>query len=422
MILYLRRRILLIRLVFDSISRRMKSFWFTIILCTISLILFAFAVYIYEESQYCEKNSEKILSSGINGTGNLVLINTKFDEITRDFRKEVYDLKEVTAIGVAAEPNYIFFGLKELSQIQSKFIDLENGTESPFGILMENTAVELCRMKLEQGEFIYDKNQDEYLTYLYLGYNLKEIPIGTEYNVMLGKQINLKFIVKGILAKDTRIIDSTVFYGTDAFLTDICYTTMDNLILAICNNSMQSDWLYSIQKDADFESVENKIIDIADKYDLKVYYGRGKDIFDSRKLATKDLNDTILQLFGLITIVCVIVMICMQITVILNNLSEYGILYANGYGISHLCFMQIIENVIKSIFAFIVAEVIARRLLLLSFAGTKSIAEVCNDIYNHHIIYRMAAISFLIVVISSIVPVIVLKKYKPIELIGGNNT
>ena len=130
----------------------------------------------------------------------------------------------------------------------------------------------------------------------------------------------------------------------------------------------------------------------------------------------------IIKLLVVITIVCLIIMICMQVTSILNNLSEYGILYANGYGIRKLCGMLIWENVIKMGVALIISLIIAKKLIIRSFFGMSTMLEVYNDIYNNTVIYQMMGICVLIVILASIVPVFVLSNYKPIELIGGNDT
>ena len=415
----------MIRLLFDSIIRRMKSFFFTVFLCVISLVLFALALYIYEDSKYCVENADKILNGGINKTGVLSLVN--FIEIGEEnivkFRHEVYGLEEITTIGTAMQPGYIYSMLGELSQIQSKFIPMiNNDSESVEGIIIDNTLIDLCDIKLESGEWIYDEEQDSLCTYLYLGHNLKEVSVGTQYDITLKNGLEIRLIVKGILEKGARFINPDIFSGNDDLLSDTCYTTMDNLVLAVDNTILNNYWLYGINDSTDFYDTELKIESIADKYGINLYYGKASGIIKERQIATQKENDMIIKLLVVITIVCLIIMICMQVTSILNNLSEYGILYANGYGIRKLCGMLIWENVIKMGVALIISLIIAKKLIIRSFFGMSTMLEVYNDIYNNTVIYQMMGICVLIVILASIVPVFVLSTYKPIELIGGNDT
>lgn len=415
-------------LLFDSIIRRMKSFCFSICLCIVAIVLFAFVVYIYEDSIYCVNNADKILREGIDGTGVIGIINFSSDlnEEIRRFRNEVYELEEVNAIGTSLQPGYMYLGLDELSDIQSKYIDMKDNTsQSVMGILVENTALSLCDLQLESGEFIYDKAQEANCTYLYLGNNLKDIPVGTEYTVEIGSGENFekcRFVVKGILKKGARFINGNLFMGNGDFLAESCYTNLDNMVLALEDDSSINFWMYSINEGTDFDAVEAKINDIADKYGVQIYYGRASNITNERITATKELNNAIIKLLGIVLLVSIVIMVCVQITAIFNNVSEYGILYANGYSMRQLCVMQILENALKMTISLIAAIFIAKKLLLFSFFGMSDLTTVFYDIYYNYVIIKMIAVSILIVILDSIVPVIVLRKYKPIELIGGNDT
>lgn len=415
-------------LLFDSIIRRMRSFFFSICLCIVSIVLFAFAVYIYEDSIYCVENADKILREGINGTGVIGIINFSSDinENIRRFRNEVYELEEVNAIGTSIQPGYMYLDLDEISDIQSEYMDMkDNESHSVMGIGVENTAMDLCDLQLESGEFVYDKTQEKNCIYLYLGNNLKEIPVGTEYTVEVGTGETLetlRFIVKGVLKKGARFINGNLFMGNGDFLSESCYTNLDSMVLALENDSNINFWMYSIKEGADFNIVEAKINEIADKYGIQIYYGRASNITNERIAATKELNSAIIKLLGIVLLVSIVIMVCVQITVIFNNASEYGILYANGYSMRQLCVMQVIENALKMAISLIAAIFIAKKLLLFSFFGMSDLTSVFYDIYYNYVINKMIAVSILIVIFASIVPVIVLRRYKPIELIGGNDT
>lgn len=114
-------------------------------------------------------------------------------------------------------------------------------------------------------------------------------------------------------------------------------------------------------------------------------------------------------------------MICMQVLLILNNLSEYGILCANGYRIKDISYMLLIENFIKTAIAYFVSVYLSSKIILYSFSTYADVQYVFNDIFYNYVIIKVGVISVLIAIVSSIIPIFVLRKYKVVNLIGGNN-
>lgn len=179
--------------------------------------------------------------------------------------------------------------------------------------------------------------------------------------------------------------------------------------------------MYSIDSLYDIEQIDEQIDSIAKRNGLKVNLAHVSDIFKEKKESSHKLLKTILQLLAISTIVSITIMICMQVLLILNNLSEYGILCANGYRIKDISYMLLIENFIKTEIAYFVAVYLSSKIILYSFSTYADVQYVFNDIFYNYVIIKVGVISVLIAIVSSIIPIFVLRKYKVVNLIGGNN-
>lgn len=385
----------------DSIIRRVKSVLCTIVLCMVSIVLIYFAVYIYKDNVYCKDNADRLLGGGIGNTGVLSCVDGLWNDRLDEFRNELYSLDGIEGVGATMPPGAGYFGLEDIYEIQSKYIDMDKVDQSEFYdwiycTNIENTELNVLNLKLESGELISEVDQPKDVIYLYLGNNLSEIPIGTEYNISTGNgtiEINNKLIVKGILSKDSRLIDDSMFSSTGAFYSEKCFSQLDNVVLCVGNESITDRWLFRYSEDIDFNTAKTKIEEVAQKYGINVLVGNVQKIMEEKEEATSELNKTIVDLLVIAIIVSISIMVCMQIMLIINNLSEYGILCANGYSIRTICGMLIIENVIKTMIAFIAATLISWKLIFFSFAGIEEMKPVFDDIFFRYSVFAVGLCS-----------------------------
>lgn len=416
----------MLRLLFDSIILRIKSVIFTVILCTVSIVLFSIAIYMYEDSKYGERKADELLAEGVNNTGEMSVVSDYSSDKINKLRIELYNIEGITSVGENPTLESVLSNMNELHDIQSKYTDMK-GCESGCikGVFINNTSLRCCNISLYSGELLEELNQDEDCYYLYLGYNLKEVPLGTEYTIPFaenGEMKKAKVIVKGILSKNTEYINSNVITNTNAIISDECSIQMDNYAIVVSNHYYANTFMYLVDSKYDIEQIDEQIDLIAKKNGLKVNLAHVSEIFKEKKESSRKLLKTILQLLVISTIVSITIMICMQVLLILNNLSEYGILCANGYRIKDISYMLLIENLIKTAIAYFMAIYLSAKIILYSFSNYSDVQYVFYDIFYNYVIIKVGVISALIAIASSIIPILVLRKYKVVNLIGGNNT
>lgn len=408
----------------NSILRRKKSVFYTILLCIISVILIYFAVYVYKDNIYCQETIDQLLAGGISQTGLMNCENPGFDEEYEIFMKEVFQLDEIEGVGAIQMPTIGYWGLYDILDIQLNYFTpiptfqkyIDNGCI--YCANVENTHIKSLNLELESGELISDINQPRNVFYLYLGHNLRNIPIGTEYDI----GDNTKLVVKGVLKEGSRLLNRDVLKSDTGFYSEYCYYSLDNYVVVVTTRSNSGLWYFQYKDGVEFQEAKEQIEILAEKHGYNYVFGNGKKIIEEKINATRELNKTILDLLVIALIVCISIMACMQVMMIINNLSEYGILCANGYNIGTICRILILENTLKMVVAYLAGTWISSKLISYAFVRIDMIQPVFHEIFWGSSIYLVALCSVGIIIISSIVPVVMMSRYKVVDLIGGNDT
>lgn len=421
----------MITILMDSMIRRIKSVLCTIVLCTLSIVLIYFAVYIERDSKYCKEKASELVNGGLNNIG---IVNdnsyvTHENDTTYEMIKEIYKLEEIDSVGEIGNVGVGYPYMEEIYNEQLKFIDeskFEGEKDCMYCINLQKTFLPALNFELNSGEIISDEEIMDDVIYLYLGYNLRNIPVGSEYEYAINTEneedMVIKFKVKGILEKGTRIVNTDMFFTTDGFLSEKCYTEMDSIVLAANSITGSSGFMFKYSNDTDYNTIRTKINEIADEMGCSIIMGNLDGVIEEKDLSTKEISDIVMDLLVITMIVCLSIMICMEITLIINNLSEYGILCANGYSIRQICMMLIGENIIKTGISYLIGTYIANKLIYYSFAGVEELQPVFEDIFYKYSIGLVGICTVGIVIVSSIIPVVIMSRYKIVNLIGDNET
>lgn len=123
----------MLKFLFDSIILRIKSVIFTVILCTVSIVLFSIAIYMYEDSKYGERKTDELLAEGVNHTGEMsvasdyanemsVALDYTSDKINK-LRIELFNIDGITSVGENPTLEPILSNMNELHNIQSKYTE-----------------------------------------------------------------------------------------------------------------------------------------------------------------------------------------------------------------------------------------------------------------------------------------------------------
>lgn len=420
----------------DSIVKSLKSFWVTVFLCFCAFVLIGIAAYTYDLTQYGKKLVDKSLQKGIEGTGiiqiNFDMQGTKEDVMSMhnkiyQFEKQAYQLNTIEAIGSYCYAGNDIEELKELREIQNKFGKTNqnySSTELEF-LGMNFEMIKLCKLSIERGTNPSQLNQREDVIPLYLGSNFSKVPIGTTYIQKDDKGETItEYRVMGILKSGSEWIAERVLYTTEYLQLDNT-VPLDNLVICVLPGETGVtglEWSYTLVDGISFEETEKQLKELAKEYDLEITFGRVDSVFAEKEKANSKIISYSLKICFIVSISAFVVMLCIQLAGILNNLSDYGVFYANGASTLDLLLVLFWENMIKIVTAFILAALACYGLVHRYFGWSYSyMQEIAKNILFQDTYWKMAGVAFVLVISASIIPMCVLKRMQPVTLIGGND-
>ena len=197
-------------------------------------------------------------------------------------------------------------------------------------------------------------------TIIYLGYNYKDIPIGT---VLWSSDTEGNIVeqrVAGILEKGSEIIDSHSCASNYGLKVDYSIN-LDNMMLSVWKYDdrtpirFSNGILISFALDTDYDQGMKEVTQIGDKYGV---------IINAASLEGKIRNelssyDIILQLLSsispLLFVVMVIIMLCIQLMTTLLRKNELGVWLANGFERRMVLKLLIFEVGIKLLFSSLIS-------------------------------------------------------------------
>ena len=214
----------------------------------------------------------------------------------------------------------------------------------------------LCNIKTTNGPIeIKDGNKRDCL---YLGYNFKDVPIGT---IFYNEEEKKEYEVAGILEKDARLLDGDIL-ATNGYAQGKCSNFMDNAILHVDYSDPFTGFsslnLFSVKDGYKLEDGEKVIKEISDKYGYSSYCGTYMERVNT--LASKQnmmLNDLI-KMAVLIFIVSIFIVLITQLLLSDLKRNELGIWLVCGLTSKNLFLIMTIENAIKYGLAAIMSYVI----------------------------------------------------------------
>lgn len=425
----------IMRFACDEIAMNKKQFLLVLVLMVAGMMLTGAAIYLYECNEYNERICDETLTRGVSGTFCIDISNV-CDQLTeKKMLDEWQDIEGMEYIGgYENDDSYTIDGMQEIAVLQenspykiNKIIPGEFEDEIKYmfmGFSMNYGASKLMNLSLSDGGSI--EAPPEHTEYIYLGKELRDIPIGREYKVSSGylhengevERFEITYIVKGYLDSNQRLMDSNV-YNTEREL-DTYYYDLDYMMLLVGDDYVSGNICYfTIEEGADYNEVLKSINDVANKYDELISIGSLEGAFATR--AENDAKEAYMymQLAAIIMVSVVFIQICAQSSNIIKNARKYGIMYANGITKGDLRGIVCAESVIKLIAAMFMT--------VAAFAVFIWYMDM-GRVYNYNlllsvrkfVIGKLALITFGVSVIGTIVPLLVLENMKPVDLIKAN--
>jgi len=259
-----------------------------------------------------------------------------------------------------------------------------------------------------------------------VGYNLRnKFNIGDVIDLTSGN----KYRVYGYLAKDDAMYHESELFG-GWFNSDL-YNLDDSFVAIVDNVEDFSffNWYYInfYVDEGDYNLAKEEILKIAESDNINIQViNRGEEILEAQE-DNNILHSPNLYILIVVLLVNIITITIMTITYVMIEKRQYGILSICTYSRRKISFLIIKQNAIIVYLAAIIAWAINQKLyngsIIIKLADYPSNLPYKITLYSTMIILPLVLflIASLIIVISSMIPVILINRYKIPELIHSNN-
>lgn len=328
--------------------------------------------------------------------------NIDIKKVKQDFEKSEY----IKGIGFNSS-DYIYEG------INAEVYFIDESMLASYNISVEN---ELKDNMLKDTEYIP----------VVVGYNLRN-----KFNIgdIIDSTIGNKYKVYGYLAKDDAMYHESDLFGG---WTNSDLYNLDDSFVAIVDNVEDFrffNWYYInfYVDEGDYNLAKEEILKIAESDNINIQViNRGEEILEAQE-DNNILHSPNLYILIVVLLVNIITITIMTITYVMIEKRQYGILSICTYSRRKISFLIIKQNAIIVYLAAIIAWAINQKLyngsIIIKLADYPSNLPYKITLYSTMIILPLVLflIASLIIVISSMIPVILINRYKIPELIHSNN-
>ncbi len=230
-------------------------------------------------------------------------------------------------------------------------------------VMMPSQAFLFNNYKLSKGSKDTVKKTEKNL--IYLGYNYRDIPIGT---ILYDEETKKEYEVAGVLEKNTYLLDEYSLLANWPGIQLSCINPIDNFFLVVpaynsSDNIAYSLAFFSVSDQCSFQEGVKKIQDTFKKHGLGVDVGT----YEARVETITSNDDWMLQSLLKISIVIIsvayMIMVVAQLLISSLKQKELGVWILSGLSRKKIWGILFGENFIKSLIAGIVAFLIQQLLL-----------------------------------------------------------
>ncbi len=427
------------KIILKNIIHRKWSFIVTILINIVALSMIAMSVYIYENTTYCEKIIDKSMRYDIDNIGIITVGNLEteegymYDDMGEISQSMVNELKEndkiisVGAIGIEEG-----FDNSDIAKIQHELIDNEDNKNNNdddellhyYG--MDSGIMDMFNIELTEGSI--DKTidtSDELTNYVYLGEGYKKkYKVGDVIDIQYKNDIHYRMIVNGFFSSKGIIAEPNVISTTAGFTSDkCCFKLKDSDVIIVHNMAYNGAVCFMVWNDNySYDEIQNEVNKLAKRYDKTAHVVKLSKIIKEKVKEGNEISGYIMDVLWIILVTAVIMVTCIQITNILNNTSQYGIMYANGFSAGSIMTMLAVETFLNTIIAAVMSIVVVKKLIKFIFTAVTDENEVIDYIFKEYVIGVDILAAFIISIVSIVIPMIIIYRMKPVQLIGGEDT
>ncbi|NLL93261.1 MAG: hypothetical protein GX225_03820 [Clostridiales bacterium] len=422
----------ILKLTIKDIRKKHIKLLGIVLLNAFSIILVSCAIYFMDAYKLSRNNSDRLLTYGNENTFYMTVDEIEYNI---DNRTKIYDYLNESKDIVVMSYNEMMVGdnwsdtewsdVEKLIQRQKEVYE-KIGSKSGRGLNIQSATMEVFftqNIELYKGEKPDEISEfpQECHYLLYLGYEYRDVPLGTEYYIHRGMDIGNDentAIVAGILSEGQELYNRSGLHtamgnadeSTHVFDAEILYIPTENN--EWFEKFLWGEYLVVFKDGVDISEFVKKSNEELKDYNCKISVKNISDIFDDNDMQNAVFINLILELSIMAVLSSIIISSSIMILEIYKNKKRYGIFYANGINSMDIIKTIFIENILVLLLGALGAVAITYS------QGTDIFADVCFMRYS---LIKVFIFFIGIAIISTIAPAIYISKAETKQLIGGES-
>jgi len=410
----------------DFIQKRKLRFIFEIILLVLTFSFLGYSIYLNATRKYYRYSLEESVNKKLNRIGFVRIIPGNYDaDCSELFYEKIKDIHGIEAASQVSAEEYS-------GTFWSELVYLENNLNQEEDI--DNTFFEVYNVQpdfllindifLEKGELIsYEeiKQKGNKWSGIYLENDLSEIPVGTTYYYENGYCCE----VLGILKKGSTCIDERIISGSIS-AEDIGIADLDKISIMI-STPIQYDFFFSLNDEGSYEEVKNNIFSVAEEMGLVIKVGNIESVVEAGEKECSVYSTFFMKCFFIVSVVTICCISAFQIIAVSDNYEEFGVLTACGISTSKLVLTEVIQMLLKYLLAISIVSILFVYEIVLPSAALprneySEFKKITGYIIKHYVLIRLICITMVVMILSTIIPIMVIRLKKPVDILRGRNT
>ncbi len=346
-------------------------------------------------------------------------------EETANAKKDIIAIEEIASIGWFDCGRYEYDFLCPYTEIQNGHevanVLIENewdiyAAQYPELYVMERDFWEYFDLSLAEGTIPKEKREDNVIE-LYVGYELRDVyPVGSEFERLDSDgKVRDVFRIAGVLKAGSKVMAPEAAHGAG----EIGAFTTDYLILKIEYPDMffVEEFFVVTDTPEDMATVQRKLIEIGEKYHVSAMINTVEKVFAQNERETHADYAQMQYAALLLAVTAVVLLLVSQVMEQMDFSEAYGVWYANGASKKDMRRVLLYQNLLRLIPAEIFAGAGMYYILLLLYRGYHH-RLVMRQLFFHWMLPGILLAGVLIVAAAVFVPLVVLNRKNPIELLN----
>ena len=338
-------------------------FFFNAVLSVVALLFIGFSIMVPQVMSHGRRTIEKSLAGDIEKYGVMSnSVDIYENENEQEYFRCLADAEEIESVGMWQYTG--MGGLKtenssrdywaDILEIHNRSLKTFDREETDYvqAVAISPQAMGINELNLLTGELEPEHAENQVL--VYLGYNFREIPVGTVFSSE-DNEDDITYVVAGILEENTTMLDwQALLMGSNSMQFSYGISLDNMILLRIRECDRGYLYLYNFFSSAEgytYEDAAERVKEISEELGITVETDRLSNRVESVMGVTDWLVSEIERIAGLLFFSALIILLSSQLLTILRRKEELGVWISCGIHKRQIIGVLLLENTIKMLLA-----------------------------------------------------------------------